>query len=258
MARRVRETARLYRGHAGHGDARPDQLRHGQARPGDAAAGSVELGLQRQCAQADEADAGPGRRAHLDSAQHAPGRRAGRRRGDGTCTQSAGLENRRNSSCRQHLPAQEADLLRSPAILSTAVRRKHLKVNPLTDDGIDFAAPKAVEAVDPRTVPNPRQAKALIAATTQIEPTGPPLTAFFGCLYYSGMRPGEAVSLHKEDLVLPDLDPDADEQEDDEWGIAYLDTSAPRIGRSWSDTGRTRQERQLKHRPEGTVRPVPV
>ena len=31
-----------------------------------------------------------------------------------------------------------------------------------------------------------------------------------------------------------------------------------RVGRSWTDTGRTRQERQLKHRPKGTVRPVPV
>jgi integrase len=37
-----------------------------------------------------------------------------------------------------------------------------------------------------------------------------------------------------------------------------LETSAPRSGRSWTDTGTTRQERQLKHRPEGTVRPVPV
>lgn len=103
-------------------------------------------------------------------------------------------------------------------------------------------------------MPNPRQAKALIAATEQITPAGPPLTAFFGCLYYYGMRPGEVVSIREEDLVLPDLDPDSEEQEDDEWGTAYLDTSAPRSGRSWTDTGTSRQERQLKHRPEGTVR----
>jgi integrase len=144
------------------------------------------------------------------------------------------------------------------AALQYAVKRKHLKVNPLTDEGIDFTPPKAVEAVDPRTVPNPGQARALIIATGQISAVGPPLTAFFGCLYYSGMRPGEAVSIRRDDLVLPELDPDGEEHEDDEWGTAYLDTSAPRIGRSWSDTGRTRQERQLKHRPEGTVRPVPV
>ena len=144
------------------------------------------------------------------------------------------------------------------AALQYAVKRKHMKVNPLTDDGIDFTPPKAVDAVDPRTVPNPRQAKALIAATGQIPAVGPPLTAFFGCLYYSGMRPGEAVSIRKDDFVLPDTDPDSEEQQDDDWGTVYLDTSAPRVGRSWTDTGRTRQERQLKHRPKGTVRPVPV
>jgi integrase len=144
------------------------------------------------------------------------------------------------------------------AALRFAVKRRHLAVHPLADEDIDFTPPKAVEAVDPRTVPNPRQAKALIAATEQITPAGPPLTAFFGCLYYCGMRPGEAVSLREDDLVLPDLDPDGEEQDDDAWGTAYLDTSAPRSGRSWTDTGTTRQERQLKHRPEGTVRPVPV
>jgi hypothetical protein len=57
---------------------------------------------------------------------------------------------------------------------------------------------------------------------------------------------------------LPDHDPDGEQQDDVAWGIAYLDTPAPRSGRSWTDTGTTRQERQLKHRPEGTVRPVPV
>jgi integrase len=144
------------------------------------------------------------------------------------------------------------------AALKYAVRRKYLAANPLANEDIGFIPPKAVEAVDPRTVPNPQQAKALIAATEQITPAGPPLTAFFGCLYYCGMRPGEAVSLRKEDLVLPDLDPGGEEYEDDDWGTAYLDTSAPRSGRSWTDTGTTRQERQLKHRPEGTVRPVPV
>jgi integrase len=144
------------------------------------------------------------------------------------------------------------------AALKYAVKRKHLAVNPLADEDIDFTPPKAVEAVDPRTVPNPRQAKALIAATEQIKPAGPPLTAFFGCLYFCGMRPGEAVSIREEDFVLPNLHPDDEEQEDDEWGTAYLDTSAARSGRSWTDTGTTRQERQLKHRPKGTVRPVPV
>lgn len=40
-----------------------------------------------------------------------------------------------------------------------------------------------------------RQARALAA----VEQISPELTAFFGCLYYAWMRPGEAVSLHEDD-----------------------------------------------------------
>jgi len=139
------------------------------------------------------------------------------------------------------------------AALKYAVKRKHLAANQLTDDDIDFTAPKAVETVDPRTVPNPRQAKALIGATGEIPPSGSALRAFFGCLYYCAMRPGEAARIRLEDFDLPGHDDALDE-----WGIVYLDTSAPRVGRSWTDNGATRQARGLKHRPAGTVRPVPV
>ena len=58
------------------------------------------------------------------------------------------------------------------AALKYAVKRKSLAVNPLADEDIDFTAPRAVEAVDPRTAPNPRQAKALPAATGQVKPVG--------------------------------------------------------------------------------------
>ena len=144
------------------------------------------------------------------------------------------------------------------AALKHAVKRKHLAANPLTDDDIDFTAPKAVETVDPRTVPNPKQAKALISAAGKVQPSGPALEAFFGCLYYCGMRPGEAARIREEDFVLPEADNDHHDDDADEWGTAYLDISAPRVGSSWTDNGRTREERRLKHRPEGTVRPVPV
>ena len=42
------------------------------------------------------------------------------------------------------------------AALKYAVKRKYLAVNPLADEDIDFTAPRAVEAVDPRTEPNPQ------------------------------------------------------------------------------------------------------
>ena len=131
------------------------------------------------------------------------------------------------------------------AALKYAVKRKHLAANPLADDDIDFTAPKAVETVDPRTVPNPRQARALIDATGEILPTGPALKAFFGCLYYCAMRPGEAVRIRQDDFVLPADDEDS---KGEEWGTVYLDTSAPRVGSSWTDNGKTREARGLKHR----------
>ncbi len=89
------------------------------------------------------------------------------------------------------------------AALKYAVKRKHLAANPLADDDIDFTAPKAVETVDPRTVPNPKQARALISAAGKVPPSGPALEAFFGCLYYCGMRPGESARIRETDFVLP-------------------------------------------------------
>ncbi|MDA8321820.1 MAG: tyrosine-type recombinase/integrase [Actinomycetota bacterium] len=97
-----------------------------------------------------------------------------------------------------------------------------------------------------------------MSAAGQVEPSGPALEAFYGCLYYCGMRPGEAARIREGDFVLPELDEDREGGEDDEWGAVYLDTSAPVAGRAWTDNGQTREERQLKHRAPGTVRPVPV
>jgi integrase len=144
------------------------------------------------------------------------------------------------------------------AALTYAVRCKFLAANPLADDDIDFVGPKAVDTVDPRTVPNPTQARALIESVGTIQPSGPALKAFFGCLYYSVMRPGEAARIRDDAFVLPETDENALDEDGDEWGDVYLDKSAPRVGKSWTDNGRTRQERMLKHRAAGTVRPAPV
>ncbi|KWX02766.1 Integrase family protein [Carbonactinospora thermoautotrophica] len=138
------------------------------------------------------------------------------------------------------------------AALRYAVKRKYLAANPLENDDIEFDAPKAVEAVDPRTVPNPKQATALIEAAGEVQPSGPSLKAFFGCIYFSGMRPGEAARLREDQLELPA------EDQGTKWGRAYLEKSAPRVGRSWTNNGKTREEGPLKHRPEGTVRVVPI
>lgn len=43
----------------------------------------------------------------------------------------------------------------------------------------------------------------------------------------------------------------------DGWGTLYLHGSAPTVGSGWSRSGRRRDPRELKHRAQGTVRPVP-
>jgi integrase len=137
------------------------------------------------------------------------------------------------------------------AALRYAVKRKYLAVNPLLSEDIDFKVPKSVETVDPRTVPNPKQARALIEAVGVIEPSGPALKAFFGCLYYCGMRPSEAARVRVTQIDLPPEGTPA-------WGKIYLERSAPRCGKAWTNSGKTREEGPLKHRADGVVRPVPV
>jgi integrase len=138
---------------------------------------------------------------------------------------------------------------------------------------IRWTPPKAAAAIDPACVVNPDQARALLSAVAKVgdgtreipvpkarrgskapvpvrrkEPQGGPLVAFFGCLYYAGMRPSEALALLDTDLDLPD--------DDTSWGLLRVARNDPEVTTTWTDNGR-RQARQLKHRAQGEVRPVP-
>jgi integrase len=77
---------------------------------------------------------------------------------------------------------------------------------------------------------------------------GQDLKAFFGCMYYAALRPGETVPLERRALRLPATG----------WGEFRLRDSAPLSGAAWSDNGKPRDERQLKHRAKGDVRIVPI
>ncbi len=83
-------------------------------------------------------------------------------------------------------------------------------------------------------------------------PSGPRLVAFFGLMYYAGLRPEEAVSLSTDCVSLP---PPAQE---DSWGELHLRSATPDTGREWTDDGSSRERRQLKHRADGDSRIVPV
>jgi integrase len=144
-------------------------------------------------------------------------------------------------------------IVRKRAVLSNILDYgigRGLDANPLPVAAKMWTQPKTTEGVvDPRVVVNWRQAEALLTAVSYHGRVGPRLVAFFACLYYAGLRPSEAVEL-REDLNL-------DLPADDGWGTLYLHGSAPTVGSGWSRSGRRRDPRELKHRAQGAVRPVP-
>ena len=75
-------------------------------------------------------------------------------------------------------------------VLYYAVELDILPANPITK--VTWKAPEVAEEIDRRIVASPAQVRQLLAAVSHIRPD---LTAFFGCLYYATMRPGEAVLL---------------------------------------------------------------
>jgi integrase len=126
-----------------------------------------------------------------------------------------------------------------------AVERRLLDRNPITN--LAWKAPRTVQSINRRVVVNPQQARALLDAVAVQKPSGARLVAFFGALYYAALRPSEAATLRKSNLALPA----------DGWGELVLEASTPAAGASWTDSGRRREERQLKHRARGETRVAP-
>jgi integrase len=110
---------------------------------------------------------------------------------------------------------------------------------------VRWRAPRAAVAVSPATVPSPAQVGTILAEVTRIRPE---LAAFFGCLYYAALRPEEAVALRRDDLILPARGR----------GTIILTAACPRTGSAWTSTGTPFEPRGLKHRPDGTIRVVPI
>ena len=101
-----------------------------------------------------------------------------------------------------------------------AVERKLLPHNPITR--LPRKAPRIVATVDRRAVGDPERARALLAVVRDQKPSGPPLVAFFGAMYYAALRPGEASTLRKPNLLLPA----------EGWGELLLESSTPEAGAS--------------------------
>ncbi|MFF8314077.1 site-specific integrase [Streptomyces lydicus] len=119
-------------------------------------------------------------------------------------------------------------------------------VNPLTT--VKWTAPKSVEEVDPGSVANPRQVRALLKGVRQQGKRGAHLEAFFGCLYYAAMRPAEAAALSRAQCHLPESG----------WGTLTLRNGVVRAGRNWTNDGTAHEARHLKARAEKDSRPIPI
>ena len=98
-------------------------------------------------------------------------------------------------------PAAASTIARKRATLHNAleyaVELETFASNPL--HRVRWRAPRTTEVVDRRVVVNPVQARALLDA---VHDDYPALTAYFACLYYAGLRPGEALELRREDCEL--------------------------------------------------------
>ncbi|MGY1453194.1 tyrosine-type recombinase/integrase [Streptomyces sp. SS8] len=109
-----------------------------------------------------------------------------------------------------------------------------------------------VQEVDRRVVVNPRQARELLTAVTYVggwdRASGRRLRAFFGCMYYAALRPGEALGLRRSDCELPA----------EGWGRITVEETRPSAGKAWTDSGEAHDRRGLKQRSPGEVRIVPI
>jgi integrase len=134
--------------------------------------------------------------------------------------------------------------------LHYAVDLGEFKENPIT--GIRWKKPKVAGEVDPRVVANPAQARSLLTAVSYVggygRARGRRLVGLFACMYYGALRPAEAVGLTDADLKLPEAG----------WGTVLLNRTRPSVGKQWTDSGETHDDRGLKNRPAEEVRLVPV
>ncbi|MFF4965291.1 tyrosine-type recombinase/integrase [Streptomyces sp. NPDC001037] len=134
--------------------------------------------------------------------------------------------------------------------LHYAVDLGEFEENPIT--GIRWKKPKVAGEVDPRVVANPEQARSLLTAVSYVggydRARGRRLVGLFACMYYGALRPAEAVGLTSADVRLTE----------DGWGTVLLNRTRPSVGKQWTDSGETHDDRGLKNRPAEEVRLVPI
>ncbi|MFF5229985.1 tyrosine-type recombinase/integrase [Dactylosporangium sp. NPDC000521] len=148
-------------------------------------------------------------------------------------------------------PAAAKTVARKRAILFNAfeyaVELGYLADNPI--GRVKWKAPKAAESVDRRVVVDRYRARTLLMGVAVQPNVAKRLVAMFALMYYAALRPSEALDFREENIAsLPTKG----------WGELLLGNSSPRTGTAWTDSGRSRERRGLKHRAAADTRPVPA
>ena len=145
--------------------------------------------------------------------------------------------------------AAPATIARKRAVFSGAlkyaVELRLLETHPLSL--VSWVAPKHNDEIDRKAVVNPKQARDLLAA---VSARVPELEAFFGCMYYSALRPEEVLNLRDDEYERP--------AKKGGWGVLHLTGSTVAVGNGWGDAEGTIERRGLKHRAGSATRDVPV
>jgi integrase len=144
-------------------------------------------------------------------------------------------------------------------VLDYAIEKDLLEVNPLKKVKVRKNR-TAIREVDSAAVVSPMQARTLLNAVRE---NSPRLVAFFGLMYFAGLRPEEAVNVRKSNLSLPPVEWNGVRERwsfpagVDGGGELRLERAVPEISGEWTDSGQRHEERSLKGRGEKDTRTVP-
>ncbi|MFI7438352.1 tyrosine-type recombinase/integrase [Nonomuraea indica] len=144
-------------------------------------------------------------------------------------------------------PAAANTANRKRMVLNNAMEIGVLPLNPLKT--VKWTKPRTLTTIDPRVVINIHQARRFLTAVEAHSERGRRMKAFFACMYFAALRPEEVVDLRECHLIsLPEND----------WGQMRLTNAEPRAGSRWTNSGKVRERRELKHRAHGETRSVPI
>ena len=129
--------------------------------------------------------------------------------------------------------------------LGYAVRKKRLGSNPLSKAAQPegWTPPEAPDdALDYRTIGSPELVESMIDSCRTLGTTqGTRFRAFYGCMYFSMMRPSEVAALTLSACELPE----------DGWGWLTIADASTTAGRAYTDDGQAHEHRGLKGRTRG-------